>query len=76
MDRVDRLLALVAELRAASPEPLDPSVLAARLQVSERTVRRDLELLAHGGLPVRAAKGRGYALTGPPEARRRARWGR
>ncbi|WP_433479475.1 helix-turn-helix transcriptional regulator [Spirillospora sp. CA-142024] len=67
MDRVDRLLALVAELRAASPEPLDPAVLAARLGVSERTVRRDLDLLAHGGLPVRADKGRGYALTEPPE---------
>ncbi|NKZ08459.1 helix-turn-helix transcriptional regulator [Actinomadura latina] len=67
MDRVDRLLALVAELRAASPEPLDPAVLAARLRVSERTVRRDLELLADGGLPVRAGRGRGYALPGPPD---------
>lgn len=42
VDRVDRLLELIAELRAASPEPLDPAVLAARLRVSERTVRRDL----------------------------------
>ncbi|MFE9099578.1 helix-turn-helix transcriptional regulator [Actinomadura geliboluensis] len=67
MDRVDRLLALVAELRAAAPEPLDPAVLAARLEVSERTVRRDLELLAHGGLPVRAGRGRGYALPAAPE---------
>ncbi|MEU8341603.1 WYL domain-containing protein [Spirillospora sp. NPDC048832] len=67
MDRVDRLLALVAELRAASPEPVDPAVLAARLKVSERTVRRDLELLAHGGLPVRAGRGRGYALPAEPE---------
>ncbi|MEO3823827.1 WYL domain-containing protein [Actinomadura sp. B10D3] len=68
MDRVDRLLELVAELRAASPEPLDPAVLAARLRVSERTVRRDLEMLTHGGLPVRAEKGRGYVLPdpGPP----------
>ncbi|MFI0408851.1 helix-turn-helix transcriptional regulator [Actinomadura sp. 3N508] len=62
MDRVDRLLALVAELRAASPAPLDPAGLAARLRVSERTVRRDLELLTHGGLPVRTEKGRGHAL--------------
>ncbi|MEU5991189.1 WYL domain-containing protein [Spirillospora sp. NPDC047418] len=67
MDRVDRLLALVAELRAASPEPLDPAGLAARLGVAERTVRRDLALLAHGGLPVRAERGRGYALPGPPD---------
>ncbi|XRQ15036.1 helix-turn-helix transcriptional regulator [Actinomadura welshii] len=67
MDRVDRLLALVAELRAASPEPLDPAALAERLRVSERTVRRDLELLTHGGLPVRQVKGRGYALRGAPD---------
>ncbi|WP_177287941.1 helix-turn-helix transcriptional regulator [Actinomadura madurae] len=65
MDRVDRLLELIAELRAASPEPLDPAVLAARLRVSERTVRRDLEMLTHGGLPVRAEKGRGYVLPEP-----------
>ncbi|MEV3926157.1 helix-turn-helix transcriptional regulator [Actinomadura coerulea] len=65
MDRVDRLLALVAELRAASPDPLDPAALAARLGVSERTVRRDVELLTHGGLPVRARRGRGYALPAP-----------
>ncbi|MFI0369749.1 helix-turn-helix transcriptional regulator [Actinomadura sp. 1N219] len=67
MDRVDRLLALVAELRAASPAPLDPAELAARLRVSERTVRRDLELLTHGGLPVRAEKGRGHALPAAAE---------
>ncbi|MCP9947562.1 WYL domain-containing protein [Actinomadura madurae] len=65
VDRVDRLLELIAELRAASPEPLDPAVLAARLRVSERTVRRDLEMLTHGGLPVRAEKGRGYVLPEP-----------
>jgi hypothetical protein len=66
VDRVDRLLALVAELRAACPEPLDPAALAARLQVSERTVRRDLELLQHGGLPLRTVKGRGVVLPAPP----------
>ncbi|WP_158581640.1 helix-turn-helix transcriptional regulator [Actinomadura spongiicola] len=68
MDRVDRLLALVAELRAASPEPVEAATLAERLGVSERTVRRDVELLTHGGLPVRARKGRGYVL--PPTAER------
>ncbi|NEA26109.1 HTH domain-containing protein, partial [Actinomadura bangladeshensis] len=67
MDRADRLLALVAELRAASPEPLGTAVLAARLGVAERTVRRDLSLLADGGLPVRVERGRGYVLPGPPE---------
>ncbi|TDD61537.1 helix-turn-helix transcriptional regulator [Actinomadura rubrisoli] len=66
MNRVDRLLALVAELRAASPEPLEPGALAGRLGVSERTVRRDLELLTHGGLPVRTEKGRGHVLPADP----------
>ncbi|WP_030168634.1 helix-turn-helix transcriptional regulator [Spirillospora albida] len=62
MDRVDRLLALVAELRAAAPRAVDPRACAERLGVSERTVRRDLELLTHGGLPVEAERGRGYLL--------------
>ncbi|MDL4776641.1 helix-turn-helix transcriptional regulator [Actinomadura xylanilytica] len=66
MDREDRLLALVAEFRAASPEPLGPRVLAGRLGVSERTVRRDVELLVHGGLPVRPGRGRGYVLAPGP----------
>lgn len=66
MDRVDRLLALIAELRAASPEAVEGGELAGRLGVSERTVRRDLELLEHGGLPVRR-RGRGYALPRDPE---------
>ncbi|MFF5261489.1 helix-turn-helix transcriptional regulator [Actinomadura viridis] len=66
MERVDRLLALVAELRAAAPEPLTAATLAGRLRVSERTVRRDLELLTHGGLPVRLERGRGHSLAPPP----------
>ncbi|WP_207401167.1 helix-turn-helix transcriptional regulator [Actinomadura roseirufa] len=66
MDRLDRLLALVAELRAASPEPVRARELGALLGVSERTVRRDLELLVHGGLPVRSERGRGYVLPRGP----------
>lgn len=53
------LNALVAELRAAAPEPLGPAMLAARLGVGERTVHRDLALQAHGGLSARAGRGRG-----------------
>ncbi|MEU5883090.1 WYL domain-containing protein [Spirillospora sp. NPDC047279] len=64
MNRADRLLALTAELRAAEG-PLPTDALAARLRVSVRTVRRDLELLTHGGLPVRLERGRGYVL--PPD---------
>jgi biotin operon repressor len=62
VNRVDRLLALVTELRAAVPEPLTAEELAERLEVSVRTVRRDMELLIHGGLPVRVERGRGYVL--------------
>ncbi len=64
---MDRLLALVAELRAASPVAVESSTLGERLGVSERTVRRDLELLTHGGLPVQAGAG-GYALPDVPPA--------
>ncbi|WP_433323285.1 helix-turn-helix transcriptional regulator [Spirillospora sp. CA-294931] len=67
MNRVDRLLAVVAELRAADG-PLTADELAARLGVSVRTVRRDLELLTHGGLPLEAERGRGHVLAPqPPE---------
>ncbi|MFB4317177.1 helix-turn-helix transcriptional regulator [Actinomadura sp. 21ATH] len=70
MNRVDRLLALVSELRAAAPEPLTADELAERLRVSGRTVRRDLEMLVHGGLPVRIERGRGYVLPpAPPPSR-------
>ncbi|MBE1536429.1 helix-turn-helix transcriptional regulator [Actinomadura algeriensis] len=66
MERADRLLELVAELRGAAPEPLQAAELAERLGVSERTVRRDLELLAGGGLPLRAGPGGGQVLVEPP----------
>ncbi|MEV5569770.1 WYL domain-containing protein [Spirillospora sp. NPDC052269] len=66
VDRVDRLLLLVAELRRASPEAVEAGDLAGRLGVSARTVRRDMELLTGGGLPVRRERGRGYALAQDP----------
>jgi biotin operon repressor len=66
VERVDRLLALVSELRAAAPGPRSADELAGRLGVSARTVRRDLELLVHGGLPVRLERGSGYVLPPAP----------
>jgi len=60
--RADRLLSLLLILRqrgrATAPE------LAAELEVSVRTVMRDLEALAIAGVPVYAERGRhgGYAL--------------
>lgn len=65
MTRADRLLTLVADLRAAAPEPVPAGELAERLAVSESTIRRDLTLLARGGLPLRFERGRGYALARP-----------
>jgi proteasome accessory factor B len=59
MNRTARLYALVEELRAAAPWPLTVAALAARFEVSARTVQRDLQTLMESGLPVRATSGRG-----------------
>jgi proteasome accessory factor B len=70
--RTDRLYALVEELRAAAPRPVTVAVLARRLEVSGRTVQRDLRALAQTGAPVYNATGRGGgwyvdpAMTLPP----------
>jgi predicted DNA-binding transcriptional regulator YafY len=70
--RTDRLYALVELLRAAAPRARTVGALAERLEVSERTVQRDLQALMAGGVPVRYATGRGGgwsidpAMTLPP----------
>ncbi|MFI6156560.1 helix-turn-helix transcriptional regulator [Kitasatospora sp. NPDC051170] len=72
MIRTPRLYALVEELRAAAPRPLTVAALAARFEVSTRTVQRDLQALMEAGVPVRAVTGRGGgwaidpAMTLPP----------
>ncbi|WP_322748838.1 MULTISPECIES: helix-turn-helix transcriptional regulator [unclassified Frankia] len=72
MTRTDRLYALVEELRAAAPRPLTVSTLARRLEVSERTVQRDLKAMTETGVPIYSASGRGggwyidSAMTLPP----------
>lgn len=72
VNRTARLYALVEELRAASPRPLTVGALAARFEVSPRTVQRDLQALLESGVPVRATAGRGGgwavdpAMTLPP----------
>lgn len=60
--RRDRLLELVAELRAAAPGAVPTGELADRLGVSRETVRRDLAELNADGLAVHHEKGRGFVL--------------
>jgi proteasome accessory factor B len=72
VNRTARLYALVEELRAAAPRSLTVAALAARLEVSTRTVQRDLQALMETGVPVRTTPGRGGgwsidpAMTLPP----------
>ncbi|WP_019632320.1 helix-turn-helix transcriptional regulator [Actinomadura atramentaria] len=58
MNRTERLYALVDELRAAAPRPRTVDWLAARFDVSRRTIQRDLQALAETGSPVRFESGR------------------
>ena len=64
MNRTDRLYALVEELRAVAPRPRSASWLAARFEVSVRTVERDISALQQSGTPIWAETGRtgGYSL--------------
>lgn len=64
MNRTDRLYALVEELRAVAPRPRSARWLAARFEVSARTVERDIGALQQAGTPIWAEPGRsgGYCL--------------
>jgi predicted DNA-binding transcriptional regulator YafY len=64
VNRTDRLYALVEELRAVAPRPRSARWLAARFEVSARTVERDLSALQQSGVPIYAEAGRtgGYCL--------------
>ncbi|WP_342801912.1 WYL domain-containing protein [Nocardia sp. No.11] len=64
MTKTERLYALAEELRAYSPRPRTARQLAARFEVSTRTIERDLAALQQSGLPIRTVPGRagGYAL--------------
>lgn len=62
--RASRLLSLLLYLQVRGQ--VSGRELAARLEVSERTVQRDMEALAAAGVPVRSVRGPagGYALAG------------
>ncbi|WP_395106145.1 helix-turn-helix transcriptional regulator [Actinomadura sp. SCN-SB] len=64
MNRTDRLYALVEELRAAAPRRVSARELAARYEVSLRTIERDIAALQQAGVPIFADVGRngGYTL--------------
>lgn len=63
MRRADRLFELAGLLHADRVQTADR--LAARLEVSVRTVYRDIAALQAQGLPIEGAAGVGYLLSGP-----------
>jgi predicted DNA-binding transcriptional regulator YafY len=68
MNRKDRLFALMQRLRDGQLHTAE--AMAQDLQVSVRTIYRDMETLAASGVPVTGARGYGYtvreAITLPP----------
>ena len=64
MNRIDRMYALVEELRAAGRRGRTARQLAQHFEVSVRTVERDLSALGQAGVPLATKQGRGggYAL--------------
>ena len=73
MRRADRLLELLQALRRLKP-PVTAARLAAVLEVSCRTVYRDIDALRRLGLGIEGEAGFGYVLTTPwQEASRSAR---
>ncbi|TYK46226.1 helix-turn-helix transcriptional regulator [Actinomadura decatromicini] len=63
MNRTDRLYALVEELRACAPRRVSARELAARYEVSARTIERDICALQQAGVPIFADVGRGGGYT-------------
>ena len=64
MNRIDRLYALVEELRAAGPRGRTARQLAEHFELSVRTIERDLSALGQAGVPLATKQGRtgGYSL--------------
>jgi predicted DNA-binding transcriptional regulator YafY len=64
VNRTDRLYAIVEELRSVAPARRNAKHLAARYEVSVRTIERDIDALLQAGVPIYADVGRhgGYTL--------------
>ena len=60
MNRTDRLLAIVLELQGRGRARAED--LARQLEVSKRTIYRDVLALNEAGVPIVSAPGRGYSL--------------
>lgn len=61
MRRADRLFDIIQNLRVA-PRPVTARMLAARLEVTERTIYRDIATLQARRVPIEGAAGIGYVL--------------
>ena len=61
MRRADRLFDIIQTLRAAS-QPLTAAALAAKLEVTVRTIYRDIAALQARRVPIEGAAGIGYVL--------------
>jgi predicted DNA-binding transcriptional regulator YafY len=61
MRRADRLFDIIQTLRTA-PQPVTAAALAARLEVTVRTIYRDIAALQGSRVPVEGAPGLGYVL--------------
>jgi predicted DNA-binding transcriptional regulator YafY len=62
MRRADRLFEIIHHLRRGGPGPVRARDLAAALEVSERTIYRDIRDLAATGVPIEGEAGVGYVL--------------
>jgi predicted DNA-binding transcriptional regulator YafY len=64
VNRTDRLYAIVEDLRSVAPSSRTATALAARYEVSVRTIERDVAALQQAGVPIYATPGRrgGYAV--------------
>lgn len=64
MRRADRLLQIVQILRRANGQPVSAGQIAQELEVTKRTIYRDMVALESINVPVRGEAGVGYVLEG------------